>query len=133
MTKTDLYPEWRRIVELDRGHLAAAGVDADVLPVSSTLRWHAMRTQDKSSTPSRASPELIGFLRDRCSPRPTLLDRRSRAQTCSRSASSSRTTMQAELAARRTRSSAEALVAELKGQGAATGAEEPVGPLAASR
>ena len=28
LTKTDLYPQWRRIAELDRGHLRTAGVDA---------------------------------------------------------------------------------------------------------
>jgi GTPase SAR1 family protein len=32
ITKTDLYPHWRRIVELDRAHLDAAGVNARVFP-----------------------------------------------------------------------------------------------------
>jgi hypothetical protein len=43
VTKTDLYPQWRRIVELDRGHLAAAGIDMPVVPVSSFLRLRAWR------------------------------------------------------------------------------------------
>ena len=34
ITKTDLYPSWRQIVELDRGHLGAAGHAAPLLPVS---------------------------------------------------------------------------------------------------
>ena len=38
VTKIDLYPEWRRIVELDRGHLERAGLDIPVLPVSSLLQ-----------------------------------------------------------------------------------------------
>ena len=46
VTKTDLYPHWRRIMELDRGHLDAAGIRADTFPVSSTLRLHAAKTQD---------------------------------------------------------------------------------------
>jgi hypothetical protein len=43
LTKTDLYPHWRRIEELDRGHLRKAGVDAKIFPVSSVLRLHAAR------------------------------------------------------------------------------------------
>ena len=31
VTKIDLYPQWRRIVELDRGHLARAGLDLPVI------------------------------------------------------------------------------------------------------
>src|SRR4051794_40829699 len=36
VTKTDLYPEWRRIVELDQAHLAGAGISTEVFGVSST-------------------------------------------------------------------------------------------------
>jgi GTPase SAR1 family protein len=42
MTKIDLYPEWRRIVEINRGHLERAGIEAPILPVSSTLRRIAL-------------------------------------------------------------------------------------------
>ena len=44
MTKTDLYPAWRRIVELDRRHLGDAGIDLPVIPVSSFLRLRAWRS-----------------------------------------------------------------------------------------
>jgi GTPase SAR1 family protein len=44
VTKTDLYPAWRRIVELDRQHLAEAGIDLPVVPVSSFLRLRAWRS-----------------------------------------------------------------------------------------
>jgi hypothetical protein len=44
VTKTDLYPSWRRIVDLDRKHLAAAGIDLPVIPVSSFLRLRAFRS-----------------------------------------------------------------------------------------
>ena len=44
VTKTDLYPAWRRIVELDRRHLANAGIDLPVIPVSSFLRLRAWRS-----------------------------------------------------------------------------------------
>lgn len=44
VTKTDLYPAWRRIVELDRQHLATVGIDLPMIPVSSFLRLRAWRS-----------------------------------------------------------------------------------------
>lgn len=41
VSKTDLYPEWRRIVALNTDHLRSAGIDVPVLPVSSFLRLRA--------------------------------------------------------------------------------------------
>lgn len=41
VTKTDLYPRWRDIVELDRGHLHRAGIDVPVVALSSFLRLRA--------------------------------------------------------------------------------------------
>ena len=46
VTKTDLYPEWRRIVELNREHLAAAGIEVPLVAVSSFLRLRAWRAQE---------------------------------------------------------------------------------------
>ena len=43
ITKIDLYPQWRRIVELDRQHLSRAGIDVPLLAVSSFLRLRAWR------------------------------------------------------------------------------------------
>jgi Dynamin family len=63
VTKTDLYPSWRRIVELDRGHLAAAGITAEVFAVSSTLRWSAVLENDAELNAESGFPELVGFLR----------------------------------------------------------------------
>ncbi len=65
LTKTDLYPEWRRMAELDRGHLAAAEVAARVIPVSSTLRLHAARGGDPALAAESGFPALVGFLRER--------------------------------------------------------------------
>jgi GTPase SAR1 family protein len=47
LSKIDLYPHWRRIAELDQGHLERAGVDIPVLPVSSHLRQRAVLMRDK--------------------------------------------------------------------------------------
>ena len=65
ITKTDLHPEWRRIVELDRGHLAAAGINAEIFAVSSTLRWHAVLHGDAELNAESGFPELVGYLRKR--------------------------------------------------------------------
>jgi hypothetical protein len=62
LTKIDLYPQWRRIAELDRVHLAGATVAADLLPVSSTLRLHAMKTEDKQLHEESGFPALVAYL-----------------------------------------------------------------------
>jgi hypothetical protein len=59
VTRTDLYPDWRRIVELDREHLAAAGLDLPVLPVSSVLRELAVDTGDPSLAAESGFPVVV--------------------------------------------------------------------------
>ena len=62
LTKTDFYPEWERIAELDTGHLRAAGVRAYFLAVASPLAHagdgHARLRQDSMI------PALADLLRD---------------------------------------------------------------------
>lgn len=65
LTKTDLYPESARIAELNRGHLAAAGIGAELFEVSSTLRWHAVLTSDTEANAESGFPALVGYLRRR--------------------------------------------------------------------
>ena len=47
ISKTDLYPHWRQILDADRGHLQRAGLDLPLIPISSVLRSHALRLGDK--------------------------------------------------------------------------------------
>ena len=63
VTKTDLYPSWRRIIELNQAHLTRAGIHADVFGVSSTLRWHAVLENDAEANTESGFPELIRYLR----------------------------------------------------------------------
>ncbi|MDV7198400.1 dynamin family protein [Rhodococcus kroppenstedtii] len=63
ITKTDLYPHWRRIVDVDREHLSREGVEVPLLPVSSLLRSHALRLQDTSLDEESGFPALYEFLR----------------------------------------------------------------------
>ncbi|HET9657327.1 MAG TPA: hypothetical protein VFP72_18385 [Kineosporiaceae bacterium] len=80
VTKTDLYPQWRQVVELDRGHLAAAGLDVPVLPVSTVLRELAVDTGDPALAAESGFPLLVRALQDG-------LRRRRRADGCRRAVS----------------------------------------------
>jgi Dynamin family len=59
LTKTDLYPEWRRIWEGNRRHLG----DLPLFPVSSTTRWHALATNDADLSQESGFPPLVRYLR----------------------------------------------------------------------
>lgn len=63
MTKIDLYPEWRRIVALNAGHLKRAGIEAQIVPVSSTLRQLALEEHDRSLNEESGFPALLEALR----------------------------------------------------------------------
>lgn len=62
MTKTDFYPEWRRILELDQGHLARAGMEMPILPVSATLRQAATELDSGSLHQESGFSQLIDHL-----------------------------------------------------------------------
>ncbi|WP_128645540.1 dynamin family protein [Rhodococcus sp. BS-15] len=64
ITKIDLYPHWRQIVEANRGHLDRAGIDVQMLPVSSLLRSHALRLNDEDLNAESGFQQLYAFLRD---------------------------------------------------------------------
>ena len=77
LTKIDLYPEWRRIAELDRSHLTTVNIDAELLSVSSTLRVQSIRTQDAGLDAESGFPALIRYLREHVVGQADLLARRS--------------------------------------------------------
>jgi hypothetical protein len=63
LTKTDLHAEWRRIAELDRAHLARAGLSLPVVPVSSFLRMRAGARDSTALNTESGFPRLIDALR----------------------------------------------------------------------
>lgn len=79
LSKTDLYPEWPRIADLDRQHLAAEDIDADLLTVSSALRVHAIKNHDDDADRESGFPELTEYLVDRVAGQADMLARRSTA------------------------------------------------------
>ncbi len=63
LTKVDLYPEWKRIKDIDTEHLSRVGIDAEPIPTSALLRRHAIRTDDKLTNTESGYPVLVDFLR----------------------------------------------------------------------
>jgi hypothetical protein len=114
LTKTDLYPHWRRIMELDKGHLRTAGFDAEIIPVSSALRLEAARAQDEDLLTESGFNELVQFLLRRVVARADDLDRKSTSQDVIAVAEQLNTGMKAELTAQEQPERAAALVAELQ-------------------
>lgn len=64
LTKVDLHPAWRRILELDRDHLAEAGIATEVVPVSATVRAVATERGDADLDAESGLPELEARLRE---------------------------------------------------------------------
>ena len=64
LTKTDFYPAWRKIAELDREHLAERGIDAPVIATSAALRLRALETEDRDLNRESGYPELVARLRE---------------------------------------------------------------------
>jgi Dynamin family len=113
LTKTDLYPHWRRIVELDRGHLANIGVEAEFFPVSSTLRLIAAKNQDTTLMDESGFRPLVDFLLKKVVAQSDDLDRRSAGHDVLSVADQLGTGMKAELAVQEDPQRMDALVREL--------------------
>lgn len=62
MTKTDFYPAWRRVLEINQGHLQRANIKIAITPVSSTLRAEAVRRNDRELNVDSGFPELVKVL-----------------------------------------------------------------------
>jgi Dynamin family len=63
LTKVDFYPEWQRILEINKGHLRRAGLSVDILPVSSVLRDAALKSGDQPLNAESGFPTLVNRLR----------------------------------------------------------------------
>jgi hypothetical protein len=61
-TKIDLHPQWQRIVDRNRAHLDRAGIDVDIVAVSSALRTEALRRKDRELNTASRFPDLVAAL-----------------------------------------------------------------------
>jgi len=64
MTKVDFYPAWRKIRDLNVGHLKRQGVNSEILCVSSSLRIHALRSNDRDLNRESGFPQLANYLQN---------------------------------------------------------------------
>jgi hypothetical protein len=62
LSKTDLFPDWRRVRDLDRGHLERLGLTLPIIPISSSLRLAAATRSDASLNEESGFPELVRYL-----------------------------------------------------------------------
>jgi hypothetical protein len=113
LTKIDLYPEWRRIADIDREHLEKAGIAAQVFPVSSTLRWEAVRSGDTELNAESGFPELVKVLRQEVLAGADRLARRSVVHDVLAVTGQIVGNLEAELSAQQDPEEAAALVAQL--------------------
>jgi GTPase len=113
LTKTDLYPHWRRILDLDRGHLERAGVRAPIFPVSSSLRLHAAQTKDDELMAESGFRDLIDYLVRQVVGAADVLARRSASQDVLMVTDQLAAQMQSELSVQENPERVEALMAEL--------------------
>ncbi|MGW0177246.1 dynamin family protein [Rhodococcus sp. NPDC003322] len=114
VSKTDLYPHWREIVDADRGHLDRAGLEVPLIPVSSLLRTHALRLQDADLNAESGFAALYDFLREQVRTRTEAATRRSVALDVRSAAEHLTLTLGSELAALRDPAKGAAAVAELQ-------------------
>lgn len=64
LTKTDVYPQWRRILEIDVAHLRNNGFNAvESIPASSVLKTLAGRGSDRDLVAESGFPALVSALR----------------------------------------------------------------------
>ncbi|MFV2019603.1 dynamin family protein [Micromonospora sp. LOL_023] len=64
VTKTDFYPQWRKIRDLNAGHLGGE-LEMPIIPVSSALRLRAVTANDKDLNAESGFPELVKFVTQR--------------------------------------------------------------------
>lgn len=61
-TKTDLYPAWPRIVEINQGHLDARDINVLTMPVSSVVHAAALARHDEGLDERSGIPGLVAYL-----------------------------------------------------------------------
>jgi hypothetical protein len=79
LSKIDLYPEWRRVEELDRAHLDAIDPAIPLFGVSSNVRLAAVQASDHELNVESGFATLMSYLRKDVVGQAALLQRRSAA------------------------------------------------------
>jgi hypothetical protein len=114
VTKTDLYPEWRRIAELDREHLDRVSRAIPLFAVSSDLRLHAGRENDDELNAESGFPALVHHLRANILGRSEAIHRRAACQDVAFVMDHLALALDAELSALEDPTGAQRVVAEME-------------------
>lgn len=114
LTKTDMYPQWRQVEELDRAHLRAIDPDIPLFPVSSHLRLTAVETSDPELNAESGFPALASYLRRDIVGQAELLQRRSTASDLLSTSEHVRLAIDAELGALESPEKTPEIVAQLE-------------------
>lgn len=64
VSKTDIHPAWRRVVEINQQYLTEAGLDIEIVPVSSVLRQQATAQNSREMNEESGYARLVPLLRD---------------------------------------------------------------------
>ncbi|MEZ5342855.1 MAG: dynamin family protein [Acidimicrobiales bacterium] len=64
LSKIDFYPAWRKVEDLNKGHLQRAGIELRIIPVSSALRDFAVKRNDKALNNESGFPVLINIIKN---------------------------------------------------------------------
>lgn len=116
MPKVDFYPHWRRIAELNEGHLAARGASMVTFPVSSTLRQIAIAQNNAALNEESGFKELVAHLRDDFEKGKTLRSQLELCTTTSETLADLRSQLTSEAAILQDPSAAGTRMAELEAQ-----------------
>ena len=114
LSKTDLYPQWRKVAELDRGHLQRIGADMPLIPISSELRLQAAALRDSELNAESGFPELVAYLRNNILAQSERLQRRSVAQDLVSATDHLRLSLTSELSALENPDGTPEMLAELE-------------------
>ncbi|MHC6593095.1 dynamin family protein [Arthrobacter sp. C152] len=114
LSKTDLYPDWRRVEELDREHLKEVAPDIPLFPLSADLRLEAARLQDSELNAESGFPALVAHLRNEIVGNAQRLQRRSVSQDLLSVTGNLRLSLQSELGALEKPEGTPHMVAELE-------------------
>lgn len=114
LSKTDLYPQWRQVAELDQKHLEDVGPDIPLFPVSSDLRLHAATLKDNELNTESGFPALITYLRAEILGKAERLQRRSVARDVLSVTEHLRLALQSELSALENPEDTPRMIAELE-------------------
>lgn len=114
LSKTDLYPRWTQVAELNRAHLDRINPGIPLIPVSSELRLHAARLEDRELNSESGFPALVTHLRREVLGRAEAIQRQAVAQELLSATEHLGLSLRSELSALQDPETTPRLIAELE-------------------